>query len=98
MFILSFYIKQLDVSCYHSNLATTKTLTDLILKEDLKSDFSKAFIQASSSCSKNICQYFIDKKVHINFEKLSYDVIKLGSIDEEIFVNIFTNMIKNMRN
>ena len=68
-----------------------KILTNLILKENLKNDFTIPFLNASISGNYEICKYFIEKKLMINYEKISYQLIKISSIKIQIFSLIFEN-------
>ncbi|KAK8894591.1 hypothetical protein M9Y10_023027 [Tritrichomonas musculus] len=78
-------------ACTNSNLEVTKEVTEMILKEDDKYDFTTAFFKASSSKSMKICQYFIDNKVLIEFENNPY-IGSLGGISFELFENIIKSI------
>ncbi|KAK8894590.1 hypothetical protein M9Y10_023026 [Tritrichomonas musculus] len=78
-------------ACLNSNLEVTKEVTEMILKEDDKYDFTTAFFKASSSKSMSICQYFIDNKVLIEFENNPY-IGSLGGISFELFENIIKSI------
>ncbi|KAK8837461.1 hypothetical protein M9Y10_036458 [Tritrichomonas musculus] len=91
-FKLKLFINLLNNACASSNLSATKKITDLIMKENQDFNFSLAFIKASSVGSKDICQFFLEKKVYINYEQISLQVTRLGSIDVEIFKMIFKNV------
>ncbi|KAK8838502.1 hypothetical protein M9Y10_033130 [Tritrichomonas musculus] len=91
-FSMKLFINLLNNACYHSNFSATKTITDFIIKENKNFNFSTAFINASSAGSKSICQYFIEKKVFINYEQISSKVANLGLIDEAIFKMIFKHV------
>ncbi|KAK8892562.1 hypothetical protein M9Y10_029795 [Tritrichomonas musculus] len=92
----SFKIKMvnnmLNNACLRSNLFVVKKITEIIIKMSPNLNFTMQFIGAASVGSKDICQYFLDKKVFINYEQISLKVTKLGLIDEEIFKMIYENV------
>ena len=91
------YVKLLDCACLYSNISATEIITNFILNESQNFNFSNAFIKASSSGAMEICHYFIDKKVYINYYEFSYKVEKLGSIDAELFEIIYNNVHSSIK-
>ena len=71
-------------------------MTDLILKEKSNYNFPDAFIGAISFQS-NICQNLYNKKVCINFEKVSSSVLPNGSIDIKIFLMLIENVSQSTK-
>ena len=70
-------------SCYKQNVEITKILTELIINS--KEDFTPSFYNAAIIGSSEICQYFMDKKVLINFDELSFQIEGLSSVNKEVF-------------
>ncbi|KAK8898237.1 hypothetical protein M9Y10_000515 [Tritrichomonas musculus] len=73
-----------DASNYH-NIEAAETITNLIYEDDPDHDFTQHFINAAQKDNIELCKYFVDKKLSINYEKLSSNVSELGSINEELF-------------
>ena len=96
LFNMEFFSDMLSVACLNSNLQVAEEITELILKENEKYDFTDAFFKASSSKSINICQYLLDKKVLIEFKDTA-KMSNLGSIDVELFKIIMNNVDENAR-
>ena len=84
---LDFYPDLLKHACSESNLSVVKEITEIIQEKHPEYDFTDDFFKAASSKSIDICQYFFDKQVHIEFENNSY-IGFLGSIDVELFEKI----------
>ena len=90
----------LATACETKNTKAAELITDLIIdnKDSLSGfmddsfDFTQNFINAASSESTEICKYFIEKKTPINYEKLSAQVSELGSLNEELFSIIISNV------
>ena len=97
LFNTQLYSTLLNTACLYSNLSAVKTITDILLNDDPNFNFSTAFTSASSSSSMSICQYFLDKKVSINYEELSSKVSEFGSIDEDLFKMILNNVSPNTK-
>lgn len=71
---------------------------DIILSNKTKEDFTPAFITAVLNNSNEICQYFIDKTVFINFNKIIpkhkkvfIDIDTYGLLN----LNVFSFLINN---
>lgn len=81
----------LSKACLLGNIEVAKIITDLIINDNPKDDFTTPFFNAAISGKIEICNYLIEKKLFINFENLSYQVLKLSSIKEEIFSLMIEN-------
>lgn len=57
-FNIKLFVDLLDHACLYSNFHAVKTLTEIIINEDPKADFSSSFIRASASGTTEICQFF----------------------------------------
>ena len=55
-------------------------------------DFTDNFVNAARSGSNEICKCFFEKKVPINYEKLSSQASELGSLDADLLSKIFNNV------
>lgn len=81
------------MACRYGKIEIAKTITDLIAeKSSPEIDFTSFFIDAASSDSIDICKYFIDKKLKINFEAIADHIPDLGWMNEEIFDIIIKNV------
>ncbi|KAK8842926.1 hypothetical protein M9Y10_025792 [Tritrichomonas musculus] len=78
-------------ACNAGNFEVSKTIVDIILKDDPRNDFTLPFYKAIISESLKICQYFIDKKVFIEYEIISSQVNKLSSMKKDILSLIIQN-------
>ncbi|KAK8872183.1 hypothetical protein M9Y10_007947 [Tritrichomonas musculus] len=78
----------LSNACVFGNFGVVQAIIDKI---DDNFDFTDNFIRAASIGSIEICQYFLDKKVSIDFNRLSSYAYDLSSLNEEIFSLIVQN-------
>ena len=74
------------------NVEIAKTLTELITEKNNNWYFTYHFKDAAAKGSVEICKYFIDKKVFIEYEKLTSYIDEISSINEEIFILIIQNV------
>ncbi|KAK8838680.1 hypothetical protein M9Y10_032718 [Tritrichomonas musculus] len=82
------YDQLLPEDCRHINFDCVKLITNIILNENQKYDFTNAFQIAAEKGSNEICQFFIDKKVKIKYlHSKSY-----GLLNERIFSFIHNKM------
>ena len=88
----------LDVASFIKNAEVAKTITDLVIKNNYQLDFTSFFANAASTGNNELLKYFIDKKVLINYEKLSPQIPTFGLINEEIFSIITSNISTESKN
>lgn len=89
--------KLIKNACQSKNIEITKKLTNIVLenaKEDV--DFTDPFLSATFSKSIDICQFFIDKKVSIDYLNISTKN-ELCMTSNEIFILIINNACEEAR-
>lgn len=93
-------IELLSEACYIGKFEISKKITDLMfeLNKDNDIDLSLPFFNAAVAGSSELCQYFIDKKATINFNKVLLHVKELASIKKDVLNIIVKNITKNKRN
>ena len=88
----------LGLACSAGNVHASKTITDLILeKKGSEIYFTDPFISAILKGSIEICQFFIDKKVDINFNQIVSRCSDFGFIKPEIFSLIINNSTSEVK-
>lgn len=85
-------ITLLSYSCIFGYLKIAQAFTEFILNKNTNSDFSKPFLYAAYSDHEEICQYFLDKKVIINYIDLIKQRSVLACCKKTIF-NILFNSV-----
>ncbi|KAK8841740.1 hypothetical protein M9Y10_026687 [Tritrichomonas musculus] len=77
----------LEIACRYQHIDAVKLVIDSILKNYKNDDaylshnFTTSFIEAFESSSFEICKYFIDKKIEIDYQKIYFAVYKFENID-----------------
>lgn len=87
----------LNKACKTENIEAVEILTDMILEKNPNEDFVMQFFEAASKDSLEICQYFVDKKVFINYERLSSFAFNIGSVNCEIFSIMINNSTEEIK-
>ena len=82
----------LQKSIKHDNFEAIREITDIIQKENPFFDFSDGFNEGALLGSNEICQYFLDKKVKINFDSLVDKCKNYGLLNRNIY-SIILNKI-----
>lgn len=85
---VDFYNFVLDGSS-SGNYEAVKVITDLILQKNSKIDFTEPFIRACFSKSFEICHFFVEKKVFLNFIHLCKEASRVTVCDEKTFDLLF---------
>lgn len=82
----------LSKACQNKNLPAARTITDYILIKDPKYDFTDEFLEAVSSGSNEICKYFIQQNVNIDYEAFIYRLPYKLLIDYDVFLTIYNKI------
>lgn len=85
-------IKMLSNACIHGNVKCAKAITEFILKSKKNKDFTLPFVNAASFNSFELCNFFVDKKVKINFSNIATFSSEMASMKEEIFLLIIDKL------
>lgn len=86
----------LNSACKRSNIKVVKKLTKKILQINSNENFTKPFLIAANSPSIQICQFFIDKKVYIEYQNLSTQNIPYNT-NKETLILIINNSPSEMK-
>lgn len=83
------FIDLLSEAANLGKVETSKKITKFIFEQqkdinDNKIDFSLPFYNAAVSGSAEICQFFIDSKVYINFELILLHVQRIASVNKDV--------------
>lgn len=99
---LNFLEKVLPNACFYGNFEVIKVIVDFYQKEEfIKSDsddFTSLLLVAILKKSFEICQFFIDRKLPINFETLSVDRKNLSYATVDIFSLLIDNCDPKLKN
>lgn len=82
----------LSIACLINDLESVKMIVDLRNKYCLNKDYTYVFIDAAKSNFYEICKYFIDKKLYVDYQIVSENACQLINLRKNIFLLILSEL------
>ncbi|KAK8875507.1 hypothetical protein M9Y10_005673 [Tritrichomonas musculus] len=94
-----FYHEMLNCACLNNNIDAAKKIIDYILENiesdenEIRSKFTTSFMKAVFGGFSDICQYFFDKRIDLDFEIIFSDKKLFNSMNAEMIIFLYENVL-----